>query len=573
MFASAFDNLVSFISPRWAARRMAWRAYGDRVRAARSDHEMMRKLMSNRNGGYEAGKNNRLTTRLEGSNHENDLPRGQIINMRWRSWNLYRNNPQARKIVRNLNAKVVGRGFSPQPQATTTDGQAFVEFRRRARRIWDEFSVEADFRGRPGRGGQHLVTMHKSALKQAILGGSVLVRFRRLSESEQKANGLLLPLQLQLLHGDRIDETKHGGNTWYGVELDDDGRTVAYWVTRGGVLNQVSRESIRVPASDLIHLFVEEDIDQILGTPWLGAALLTMDDRRNYEYSELTAAEMGACFVAGYRRSRGQKQLGLPNPDANCDLTDGDGNRIDRLQPGMFIDLGVDGELQMINPQRPNSGSEGFIGHLIRSEAVAVPGIKSSTLTGDYRNSSFSSERSADNDVWPEIEDLQDWFSTSFTQPIYEQVIETAVLIGLFDDVEGFSAEDFVARRRDYLKTKWQGPVARSINPLDDAQSARERVRAGVSSPQRECAQIGRDWREVLQEVSEFRSYCEEIGLPPDVWQQALGIDQSDSGSSGGSSGSEQQDNLQRDSEDQQDQEMASRRLLNSVPLWNRADA
>lgn len=524
MLGKALDSLIGVFSPRWAARRTEFRVYRERVTDAAGDHKAMRKMIGTGNGGYEAGKSDRLKGRVTGSTHENDIPRDQIKRLRYRAWNLYRNNPQARKICRTLGAKVIGRGLSPQPQATKKDGSPFVDFRKRARHIWEEFSKEADFRGKPGRGGQHLVPLSKTALRSCILSGGVLFRFHHLDRTQQQAQSLLVPLQVQLLHVDRLDETKHGDKTFYGEETDADGKVIAYHVTTA------DDKSVRVPAAEMGHLFSEEDIDQLLGSPWFGAALLTMDDRRSYEYSELIAAEMGACIVAGYRRSSGQSGgLGLPGTDANYDLTDADGNAITHLQPGMFLDLGATGEIQMVNPQRPNNNAEGFISHLVRSEAVSMPGVKSSTLTGDYRNSSFSSERSADNDVWPEIEEVQDWFSGGFCQPVYDECISTAVASGLFDDIAGFSVADFNERRREYLKTNWQGPVPRSINPKDDADASRQRVKNANSSPQREAAQIGRDWREILQELVEFKQYAEELGLPEDIWQQALGIEQTDS--------------------------------------------
>ncbi len=157
-----------------------------------------------------------------------------------------------------------------------------------------------------------------------------------------------------------------------------------------------------------------------------------------------------------------------------------------------------------------------------------MPGVKSSTLTGDYRNSSFSSERSADNDIWPEIESLQDLFALNFCQPIYEAVIKAAVLAGKFADVPSFSTTDFEARQREYLQCNWQGPVSRSINPSDDAEAARKRIQNGTSSPQRECQKLGVDHLEVLQEQAQHIEEAKGLGLPDDVWQQNLGIEQID---------------------------------------------
>ena len=71
----------------------------------------------------------------------------------------------------------------------------------------------------------------------------------------------------------------------------------------------------------------------------------------------------------------------------------------------------------------------------------------------------------------------------------------------------------------------WQGPVPRSINPSDDARSARERIKGGTSSPQIEAAKLGRNWREIVQDLSEYLDYTREKGIPDEIALQQIGLD------------------------------------------------
>lgn len=528
MFGHTLDNVISVLSPTWAARRAAHRNAFNHLKNSSGEHNSMKKMLSGNKGGYQAGHLDRLKgRRTPGGIHENDIDRNQIEVLRWRSWNLFRNCPQAKKICRTLGAKVIGQGLVPQSQAVTLDGKPYAAFRKRAREVWDEFCKECDFRGRPGNGGQSFAGMAKTTLRGASLSGGVLYRFHRLDAAEQKRLGLAIPLQVQLIHVDRLDKQKHGDGYFYGLKVDKQGRVEGFHVNRGGTDTDADTPAVYVPLAEMKHVLLEDDIDQLLGAPWFGAALLTMDDRRGLEHNELTASELGSCIVAGYRLSNGQNKFGLNGPGAAegpTELCDADGNPVTHMQPGMFVNLGASGSLEMINPGRPNSNLEGFINHLVRSEAVAVPGVKSSTLTGDYRQSSFSSERSADNDIWPEIEELQKWMGESFCQPIYEECIKAAVVAGKFNDVEGFTTVDFNKRLKEFLYTNWQGPVARSINPKDDALAAKARVQNATSSPQREASKAGADWQEIAQEVAEFIAYCKTLKLPDAYWQQALGL-------------------------------------------------
>lgn len=527
MIGEWIDRLVGAISPVRQLRREIARAQITKVRNWSSGrHSSMEELLGNGgSGGYDAAAKNRLTShRAAAAIDENSISRSAIQQLRNDSWNLWRNNPHARKICRQIEAKVVGRGLQPYPLATLADGEPHLEWRARARQLWRDVGTQIDYRGRPGRGGQHLVDLQKTALRGTILGGEVFVRFRRLSQKQQSEAGLLLPLQLQLLSADRLDSTKHDDQSlYYGIQFNARSDRSYYYFLDGTFTTDGSPRRIR--AADVVHLYVAEDIDQIRGTPWFSAALLKMRDTADYEFNELQAAAMAACVVLGYRRSPGQSSFGLQTPDADWDLTDGEGNKVNNLSPGMILDLGQSGEIQEFNPSRPNANAAEFISHMVRTEAASVPGVKPTTLTGDYRGASFSSERSADNDAWPELEGVQDWMSWTLCQPLYEEIVDTAVTTGYFDAVPGFSAKDYLRRRAEYLRAEWRGPVARSINPVDDATAGQERMKALVSSPQREAALLGVNLQDVLEEWEDLSKQLVARGLPADeIMRQLLGV-------------------------------------------------
>ena len=521
MIGNLLDNLVAVFSPVRAARRMHARATLQQIAAYSGGTST---------GGYKAGKLNSLTKGYQpGSTSENAQPRNDIVRMRALSWDLYRNNPQARKVCRSLESKVIGRGMRLQSQATRPDGTAHVEFRSMVRLLWAAVQARLDYRGRPSEGGQIFSDLCKTALRACMLSGETLYRYR-----VGERQGKLPTEQVQLVHADRLVDaliTNQGSaiNYFYGIELDDNERRVAYHISKYHPNDPRGAPSIgnviRVPTDEMGHLYIAEDIDQLRGVPWFGPVLIKNQETSDYEYSELKAAAVSACVVLGYRRSTGQSAFGVNQPD-DWDLTDADGNKMTAMQPGMLMDLGRTGEIQGFNPMRPNSSASDFVNHMIRSQAAGVPGTKGSTLTGDYKQSSFSSERSADNDAWPEIEGVQDWFAANFCQPIYERVVLSAVLSGWFADT--LEIEDFIARKGDYLAATWHGPVARSINPTDDAKAARLRVQNGQSSPQIEAALLGRDWQEIVRDIDEYLKFCEENDIPDSVIAQTLGIDQQD---------------------------------------------
>lgn len=523
--------MVGYFSPKRAIARIGARATMEQITA-----------LTGGNAGYQGGKLNRLTRGRFGSNiNENAVPREQIERLRWKSWELFRNNPHARKIVRSLEAKVIGRGLRPQSQATRADGTPHVEFRRRAQEIWRRVQPQLDSRGLPGRGGQSGAELQRLALRTVILGGEVLFRFRPVAPAKARRKGLVLPLQLQMIHPARLVErwlygqsgTAAGAapnNTIFrGIEVTPDGERAAYWLydrhPSEPLQTVTDMEPKRIDAAEIGHLYVAEDVDQLRGVPWFAPAILNMDYTGDYQFNELQASAQAACVVLGIRRPRGAGSFGAQVPE-EWELTDNDGNPITAMQPGMVVDLGQDGEITGFNPARPNTNAEAWINAMIRSTATALPGVKGSTLTGDYRNSSFSSERAADNDQWPELEGVQDWVALGFCQPLYVEIMRTAALAGMFDDV--IRPAEFLNREQELLAATWQGPVARSINPADDAKAASLRVQGAQSSPQREAAMLGADWRELLREQKEFTDYVAELGLPEELANNVLGLDFTD---------------------------------------------
>lgn len=521
------DAIIGFFSPRWGAERLAARATMAQVNA-----------MTGGRPGYAAGKINRLNGPRAHEVKANAIDVSQYDHMLADAWALYRDNPYVRKIVSSLQSKVIGPGLQPESMATNADGSVNMEFRSRAKSLWQGIQSGFDIRGLPGKGGQTLGGLQRLALQADILSGDVMYRLVPLTASEALARDLPVPLALQLIDTSRLardgDINAHqiaeGHQVYRGIEIDADGQRVAYWINTN---KPGKTEFIRRPASEIGHLYIEDDIDQYRGVTWFAASLIPIRDTGDLQYNVLKASAMAACVVGSYTKPTGAARFGLgasteaqPGTADGTDLTDVDGNAITKLQPAMMLNVGRDGKFELHSPNQGHMNPEAFVQHMLRGVAAGTPGIKSSTVTGDYRNSSFSSEKSADNDIWPEVESIQDWFAANFCQPIYESVIRAAMLTGYFDGV--VSAEEFAASPSRFTRCNWQGPVGRSINPTDDAEAAGMRMQKGISSLQMECAKVNVNWLDVLSHADELYQTAKAKGLPPEVVNNILGIGAND---------------------------------------------
>lgn len=527
------DRVIGYFSPSAAVRRIE----------ARASLSQVNKLLGTFKGPYAAANLNRLNALRNAVVKENEVSGSRLDFLRAQSWDLYRDNPSCRKIVRSLEAKVIGPGMSPESLAVHSDGTPHVEFRARAKMLWQSVQTGFDSRGMPGRGGLTMSGQQKLALRSVILSGDTLYRIKPISGPEQQRRDIPVSVTMQLVDSCRLadeseiplSELPDSNIIFRGIELNADGERIAYWIKDTSLTAAAGTpaKATRVPVDKMGHLFLEEDIDQLRGVPWFSSAILRARRTEDLEYNVLTASAMAACVVATYSKPTGAARLGLnqgseasSTSSDGTDLTDSDGNTITKIQPGMVVNKGKDGSFDLQSPNQPNMNPEAFVQHLQRGTATAVPGIKASTITGDYRNSSFSSERSADNDTWPELHDVQEWFASSYCQPVWETILRNAMLEDYFNDI--VSIDEFQASPGRYSAAKWQGPVALSINPKDDAAAASARISGGLSSPQMECAKINVNWRDVLNDVAELYKVADSKGIPPEVINNIMGVDTQD---------------------------------------------
>lgn len=528
MIGNLVDRVIGVFSPAWAASRMEHRATMSQIQA-----------LTGGKGGYfgALGTNQKNPRRQVGNHSENAIDPAQFPLLANDAWEQFRTQPHFRKIVRALCSKVIGRGLMPQSLAMSRDGKPLVEFRAKCKQLWEECQGAIDYRGKPGQGGKTLAGIQHLALKTIMLSGETLFQMRPISNAEQERRSLPVPMTIQLIDPQRLADDltftqMPNGHTFYrGIELDAEFMRHRYWLrnysrTVGNVA-QLETEAKPYSASKIYHVFLEEDEDQLRGASWFAAALVPSRNGGDLRFNVVRSSAMQACIVLSYALASGKTRFGAKGQE-NADLTDEDGNSITHFSPGMTINRGKEGKVEMHSPQINISGYEGLIQSVARDEAAALPGTKSSTVTGDYRNSSFSSERSADNDIWPEIEVIQDWFSSHSCQPMYEEIVVSAVAEGYFDGVPGFNVAAFNANRASYLRCVWQGPVPRSINPVDDEKAAEMRLRGTRSSPQRECAKQGVVFAEVLQEIKEAYAAIKAAGLPEVVFNSMMGLDTQD---------------------------------------------
>jgi lambda family phage portal protein len=271
---------------------------------------------------------------------------------------------------------------------------------------------------------------------------------------------------------------QNGNAIRMGVEQDKWGRPVAYWLYPthpGDYQFQAFVESalIRVPAEDIIHLYIPERIGQTRGVPWFHATLKRLRNMAGYEEAEIVAARAAASIV-GIIES--EEDL-VPDDLVGSDGDDGT-QGVDRAPPTLTMEPGTFQQLQPgekftgFNPSRPNAGMDPFMRYMLRAFATGV-GVSYASVSSDYSQSNYSSSRLAlldERDIWRV---LQGWLIRNFRMQVHRDWLEAAVLSG------ELSIPDYYTKPKKYWSVRFKPRGWSWIDPAKEVAAYKMAVRSG----------------------------------------------------------------------------------------------
>ncbi len=226
------------------------------------------------------------------------------------------------------------------------------------------------------------------------------------------------------------NDTQNGNRVIMSIEVDDDNRAVAYWLTTPSPDIMFSkrqvRTRVRIPAEQMIHSFlVNDDESQVRGLTHFHAVLLQGKDLHSYCNYVINAAKMTA-LAAGFVSRKSNDTVEYNGP------VDAEGNEIMPefdLQPASILELPPDTEFTQFDPKQPTQNHVGFKKSM---ETVIAAGLDVNyfSLTGDMEAVNYSSARvglGEERDSWRE---LQDFVIDEFHREVFNAWLPNAVLAG-----------------------------------------------------------------------------------------------------------------------------------------------
>lgn len=446
-------------------------------------------------GGFEAGQGSRRLRHFQPSRaHLNTLIAAAGADITARARWLVRNNGYAANAIESWAGNVVGDGIKPSSLIADADLKARVQ------RLWLDWTDDSDAEGFTDFYGQQ-----RRAAREVFIAGEVFFRFR----PRRPEDGLMVPLQLQMIPSEMLplsrNEQVAGGNVIrQGIEFDRIGRRVAYHFLRrhpGDVTDPgLSGETVRVPASEVIHVIDPVDAGQLRGISRFAPGIVKLFLLDQYDDAELDrkkVAAMHALFIT------------TPAPAEPFDVAESDegSERTMDLQPGQIVMLEPGEEVQTSAPADVGQTYEPFQYRTLLQVSAAL-GIPYAYLSNDMLKANYSNSRLALLEFRRRIEAYQHSVMVwQICRRVWARWLDTAVMAG------AIALPDYEQQRRVFLGCSWLPPKWDWVDPLKDARAEIEQIEAGLKSRTQALAERGYDADQVDAEIAADRARERQLGL------------------------------------------------------------
>ena len=408
-----------------------------------------------------------------------------ITTLRNRARDLVRNNPYASRIVSIIPANVVGRGIMPNIKAKDEVQREILIA------LWKEFSESLtldfdeclDFYG-----------MQNLIMRATPESGDIIIRRRRVSPSGG------FPLRLQVLESDHLarDKTltaKNGNKVVMGVEIDSNGTPVAYhlYSSHPGSADidnlSIGVETVRVPASEVAHVFKKDRPGQVRGVTWLAPVMARLRELDEFESAMLVKQKVSACFSAFVYDI--EAPVDGSDPDSELD--------IERLEPGLIEYLPAGKDIKFATPPMPPAGTyETYVNSVLHSIAAGV-GVSYEAMTGNYAEVNYSSARMG----WLEFgRNIESWrrhmLIPQFCDKVFSWFLEAAEVMGY--DTSGVSVT-------------WTPPRRELIDPTKEIPAKISAIRSGIETLSDVIRQSGGHPGDQFKEIKADNDAIDALGL------------------------------------------------------------
>jgi len=314
--------------------------------------------------------------------------------------------------------------------------------------------------------------------------------------------------QLQLIDSDQVDDSynvmdmPNGHQIRMGVEVDANQKPVAYHIFDGNPAEGYtgSSQRKRVPADQIIHLFIPHRTGQTRGYPWFASSMEQLNMLDGYFKAELVKARVGASLVMSI-----ETDADAPAGEIESDGMNADGSKAIDIGAGKAIDMPIGKHLKNNTPTHDPEFSP-FVesSNRLISSGMNVAYHK---LCNNLAGINYSSGRLGEleeRDFWME---MQAELIDSGMEPMYDAWLAAGLMWGgiklPLTDKERFQGDAL----------KWEPRRWAWVDPLKDVQASTLLVQNGFETNESILNSTGRDLEEVYTQRKREQDLADSLGL------------------------------------------------------------
>lgn len=422
--------------------------------------------------------------------------------LRTRSTQLFKTNLYARGIIRRLVTNIINAGLaleSTPEDAILGKGEdtlaVWAELVENRFHLWERSPALCDYCG-----GKAFGSLQAAAKMAALISGDVLVVLLQDPATGLPRVRLVDGARVQSPFGANLPPLAEGHEIKHGVELDADGRQVAYWLVSQ---NATQRRTERMPAVGAsgrrqawLVYGTERMLDEVRGEPLLAIVLQSLREIDRYRDAVQRKAAINAIlamFIQKNQETIGTRPLTggavVKGKDAVAGPTSGSRRTFNfaEMIPGAVLDELAPGEEPKGFP--PNGTDEKFAEF---EEAIVCAMAWCFEIPPEILRLSFSSNYSASqaaiNEFKLYLNPVRIAWGDDFCQPIYIEWLLSEVLAGRL------GAQGLLDAWRDPIKfdqfaawtaADWSGAIKPSVDLTKQATGYTALVEQGFISRDR----------------------------------------------------------------------------------------
>jgi lambda family phage portal protein len=395
---------------------------------------------------------------------------GDLLRSRCRD--AMRNNAHANAACDSFVANLIGTGI--KPSSLISDNP---DLREAVMNLWLEWTDQCDADGLADFYGMQTIVAR--AIFEA---GECFIRFR----PRRMEDGYLVPLQIQLLESEmcpfgKNEKAPNGNFIMNGIELDFLGKRAAYWfypVHPGDMpveTGVASMTPVRVPASEVLHIFRCTRPGQMRGVPLITPALVRLFFLDQYDDAELERKRIAAMFAGFITTPAPEDVIPIDGIDNSAEQ---ENVALSGLEPGTMQTLLPGEDIKFSDPADVGGSYEAYQ-YRQQLAVFAALGIPYSICTSDLRRANYSSLRGSIVEYRRKLEQLQhNIFVFQMCAPIWRRWMDTAVLAEAID----IDATMYLADKSQFTRARWIPQRNDWVDPLKDRQAEKLAVDAGFKS-------------------------------------------------------------------------------------------